>query len=142
MCWRFQTQLIVRSFNNAFAALLFRNQCCAHVQFISRSIMTPLPRQCGPYVKERRRENNCAVCKYLKRSSIKYCLIYLYKQIIKRRQQRQNSQLCVSNYTAARYVGAYNNASEFDEFGVGKFYTLRFVLTLGYTWISSLKGIH
>jgi hypothetical protein len=48
----------------------------------------------------------------------------------------------VSNYTAARYVGAYNNASEFDEFGVGKFYTLRFVLTLGYTWISSLKGIH
>jgi len=77
ICWRFQTYLLVHSFNNAFAALLFRNPCSAHVQFIWRSIMTLLPRQCRPSV--RRRQNNYAVLIYLKRYIIKYYLICLYK---------------------------------------------------------------
>ena len=57
---------------------------------------------------------------------------------VKRRQKRQNSQLYVPNYTTANLAVAYNNASEFDDFRVGKkeFYKFRFVLTL------ELKGIH
>jgi len=46
--------------------------------------------------------------------------------------------------TAVKVGGSLNNASEFDEFGVDKneFYKFRFILTLEYTRVNSLKGIN